>query len=142
MGPWDLMIGHPPCTFLSRAGQAWKTRKQNVRPDMKEYREAMAAEAIEFIKTLWAAPIPKICLENPVGLANTWWRRPTQIIHPYYFGDMEMKQTCLWLKGLPRLNGLAHIDHRKHKPLPTPGKTRIGSDGKDKKPIFLRTHGQ
>lgn len=133
---WDLLIGHPPCTYLSRAGQAWKTRKQSVRPDMKEFREAEAAKAIEFMKALWAAPIPKICLENPVGLANTRWRKPTQIIHPYYFGDMEMKETCLWLKGLPRLNGLHHIDKNRDKPKPTPGKTRIGADGKVKNQYF------
>lgn len=76
---------------------------------MKEFREEQAAKAIEFMKALWNAPIKKICLENPVGLANTRWRKPSQIIHPYYFGDMEMKETCLWLKGLPRLNGLHHI---------------------------------
>jgi site-specific DNA-cytosine methylase len=133
---WDLMIAHPPCTYLSRAGQAWKTRKQSVRPDMKEFREAEAAKAIEFMRLLWNAPIKKICLENPVGLANTGFRKPNQIIHPYYFGDAEMKETCLWLKGLPRLNGLHHIDKYKNKPKPTPGKSRIGSDGKLKNQYF------
>lgn len=131
---WDMMIAHPPCTFLSRAGQAWKTRKQSVRSDMKEYREAEAAKAIEFMKALWSAPIPKICLENPVGLANTRWRKPTQIIHPYYYGDGEMKQTCLWLKKLPRLNGLAHIHKLRDKPKPL--RSRIGSDGKMKNMYF------
>lgn len=135
-GRWDLMIAHPPCTYLSRAGQAWKTRKQSVRADMKEFREKKAKEAIEFIRVLWNAPIKKICLENPVGLANTQWRKPTQIIHPYYFGDGEMKETCLWLKGLSRLNGLPHIDKNRDKPKPTPGKTRVGSDGKIKNQYF------
>lgn len=132
MGPWDLMIGHPPCTYLSRAGQAWKGRK----PEVKDFREAEASKAIEFMKALWNSPIKKICLENPVGLANTRWRKPSQIIHPYYFGDSEMKETCLWLKGLPRINGLHHIDRRRDKPKPTPGKSRIGSDGKMKNQYF------
>src|ERR1041384_5327049 len=121
---WDLLIAHPPCTYLSRAGQAWKTRKQSVRPDMREWREEQAAKAIEFMDKLWRCGIPKIALENPVGLANTRWKKPTQIIHPYYFGDGEMKETCLWLKGLPRLNGLHTIDRVKDKPKPTG--SRIG----------------
>lgn len=131
---WDMMIGHPPCTFLSRAGQAHKSRSEEIR----KYREDQAAKAIEFMDKLWNAPIPKICLENPVGLANTRWRKPTQIIHPWYFGDGEMKETCLWLKGLPRLNGLemVAIDRMKFKPKPTPGKSRIGSDGKMKNQYF------
>jgi hypothetical protein len=127
---WDLMIAHPPCTFLSRIGQAHKARGKEV----AEYRESEAAKAIDFIKVLWAAPIPKICIENPVGLANTRWRRPSQIIHPYYFGDNEMKETCLWLKGLPRLNGLSHIDKVLDKPKPTG--SRIGKDGKVKNVYF------
>lgn len=135
-GCWDLMIAHPPCTFLSRAGMAWKTRKQSVRPDMKEYREAQAEKAIEFMATLWAAPIDRVVLENPVGVANTKWRKPNQIIHPYYFGDPEMKETCLWLRGVSRLNGLPHIDKVRDKPQPTPGKTRMGSDGKIKNQYF------
>lgn len=133
---WDILIGHPPCTYLSRAGMAWKTRKQNKRPDMKEFREAEAEKAIEFINRLWNSPIKKICLENPVGLANTRWKRPSQIIHPYYFGDGEMKQTCLWLKGLTRLNGVHTIHKDRDKPKPTPGKTRVGSDGKIKNQYF------
>jgi hypothetical protein len=137
-GAWDLAIGHPPCTFLSRAGQAWKTRPQKGKTteEVTIYREAMASNAIGFMDKMFKAPIDKICLENPVGLANTRWRKPSQIIHPYYFGDNEMKETCLWLKGLSRLNGLHHIDKVKHKPLPTPGKTRMGSDGKIKNQYF------
>lgn len=131
-GYWDIMIGHPPCTFLSRAGQCHKARSKEI----AIYRERQAALAIEFMNALWNAPIKRICLENPVGLANTRWRKPSQIIHPYYFGDMEMKETCLWLKGLPRLNGLHHIDRYRDKPKPTPGKSRIGSDGKMKNQYF------
>jgi len=133
---WDLGIFHPPCTFLSCAGQAWKTRKQKVRSDMREFREKQAELAIDFIKILWSSGIKFIAIENPVGLANTRWKRATQIVHPYYFGDGEMKRTCFWLKNLPRLNGRPDIHHIKHKPQPTPGKSRIGSDGKMKNQYF------
>jgi hypothetical protein len=138
LGIWDLMIGHPPCTFLSRAGQAWKTRPQKGKSieEVAKFREQEAWKAIEFMKKLYNAPIDRICLENPVGLANTRWRKPNQIVHPYYFGDQEMKETCFWLKGLSRLNGLPHIDKYRDKPLPTPGKSRIGSDGKMKNQYF------
>ena len=135
---WDLMIAHPPCTYLSRAGQAWKTRpiKGKTSDEVTKFREDQAQIAINFIKTLWSAPIEKICIENPIGVANTRWRKPTQIVHPYYFGDNEMKETCFWLKNLPRLNGLHNIDRLKDKPKPTPGKTRIGLDGKIKNQYF------
>lgn len=126
----DLAIFHPPCTFLSRAGQAHKARSKEIR----EYREKEAGIAIEFMNRLWNTPIKKICIENPVGLANTRWKKPTQIIHPYYFGDNEMKETCLWLKGLSRLNGIPTIDRYKDKPKPEG--TYIGADGKTKNKYF------
>jgi hypothetical protein len=91
---WDLMIAHPPCTYLSYAA----TRVWN-KPGRAEKRE----EALVFLKQLYNAPIHKICVENPVGYQNTVWKKPTQIIHPYYFGEPYQKRTCLWLKNLPPL---------------------------------------
>ncbi|MFA5744330.1 MAG: DNA cytosine methyltransferase [Candidatus Nanoarchaeia archaeon] len=91
---WDMMIGHPPCTYLSVIGNAWLKK-----PGRLEKRE----EAFDFFMKLANANIPKICIENPVGYVNSHWRKPNQIIHPYYFGDARMKRTCLWLKGLPKL---------------------------------------
>ena len=91
---WDMMIGHPPCTYLSVIGNAWLTK-----PGRLEKRE----EAFDFFMKLANANILKICIENPVGYVNSHWRKPDQIIHPYYFGDARMKRTCLWLKGLPKL---------------------------------------
>lgn len=89
---WDLMIAHPPCTHLSKAGGwAWK------------YKGVEQAEALAFVKELMCAPIPRIAIENPVGYLSVAWRKPDQIIHPYHFGDPWMKETCLWLKGLPPL---------------------------------------
>lgn len=126
---WDLMVAHPPCTFLSNVGQACKTRY-----NQKEYRESEELKAIRFVLQLWHCPIKKVCIENPVGRLNTQWRKPSQIIQPYYFGDGEMKTTCLWLRGLSRLNGHHHIDKIRDKPKPL--KTRIGSDGKLKSHYF------
>ena len=89
---WDLMIAHPPCTHLAVAGACWFKNKM-----------VEQAEALDFIRLLMAAPIPKIALENPVGVISTKIRKPDKIIQPYWFGDEAQKQTCLWLKNLPPL---------------------------------------
>ena len=89
---WDLMIAHPPCTHLAVSGARYFKCKQ------KEQ-----AEALEFVKVLMNAAIPKICLENPVSIISSKIRKPDQIIQPYEFGHPESKKTCLWLKGLPKL---------------------------------------
>lgn len=91
---WDLMICHPPCTYLSHAAN----RVWNV-PGRAELRQA----AFEFVLELAGAPVPRIAIENPVGHLNSAWRKPDQVIHPYYFGDRHLKRTCLWLKGLQPL---------------------------------------
>lgn len=126
---WDLMIGHPPCTYFSRAGFHFIYKK----PERKEQLE----KAFEFVKALWNAPIERIALENPIGWLNTNWRKPSQTIHPWYFGDGEMKETCLWLKNLPRLNGLTEIAMNPAKFHPKPESSRIGSDGKMKNKYFM-----
>ena len=90
---WELMIAHPPCTHLAVSGARWfkdKIIEQN--------------EAIRFFLALAKAPIPKICIENPVCIMSTIWRKPSQIIQPFWFGDTARKTTCLWLKNLPKLN--------------------------------------
>lgn len=89
---WDLMIAHPPCTHLAVSGARWFK-------DKKEEQE----EALEFVRTLLDAPIPKIALENPVSVISTRIRKPDQIVQPWMFGDPFTKTTCLWLKGLPLL---------------------------------------
>jgi hypothetical protein len=91
---WDLIIAHPPCTYLSYAGN----RHWNA-PGRKEKRE----QALAFFLELYNAPVEKVCVENPVGYPNTVFRKPDQIIQPYYFGEPYQKRTCLWLKGLPKL---------------------------------------
>lgn len=89
---WDLMIAHPPCTHLAVSGACWFPKKQ------KEQ-----TEALEFVRLLLTAPIPRIAMENPVSIISTRIRPPDQVIHPWQFGHDEEKTTCLWLKNLPPL---------------------------------------
>jgi site-specific DNA-cytosine methylase len=92
---WDLMVAHPPCTYLSYAGLRW-FKVQPGRMDRAE-------QARDFVMLLASAPIEKIAIENPKGFLNKWYRRPDQIIQPYQFGEPFTKLTCLWLKNLPPL---------------------------------------
>ena len=97
---WDLMIAHPPCTFLTVTGNKWyKPEYADRFPTRHQDRE----DAVEFFMTLINAPIDKICVENPVGIMSSRYQKPTQIIQPYEFGHPEPKKTCLWLKNLPKL---------------------------------------
>ena len=92
---WDLMIAHPPCTYLSASGLHWNKR----RPERADQTEA----ALRFVTELLEAPIARIALENPIGCISTRIRKPDQIIQPWQFGHDASKATCLWLKGLPPL---------------------------------------
>ncbi len=92
---WDLMVAHPPCTYLALAGIHWNNRI----PGRKE----KTSKALEFVRSLLNAPIPHIALENPVGIISSKIRKPDQMIQPWQFGHPESKKTCLWLKNLPRL---------------------------------------
>lgn len=94
---WDVVIGHPPCTYLSVSGLHWNTR----RPE----RARQTEEALAFVEAIWRAPVDRLCIENPVGCINSrlpFMPRP-QIIQPYQFGADASKKTCLWLRGLPPL---------------------------------------
>jgi hypothetical protein len=86
---------------LSNAGIGWFNEEKY--GDKARERKRKRLEAFEFIKLLWNAPIPRICIENPVGFLNNNWQKPTQVIQPYQFGDADSKRTCLWLKNLPSL---------------------------------------
>lgn len=92
---WDLMIAHPPCTYLTLAGLHWNYRIPG--------RKGKTEEALEFVRLLLDAPVPLIALENPVGCISTNIRKPDQKIQPWQFGHDASKLTCLWLKGLPQL---------------------------------------
>jgi hypothetical protein len=98
---WDLMIAHPPCTFLAVSGARWFAERQ------KEQRSA-----IKFVRSLASADIPRIAIENPIGVLSTKWRKPDQIIQPWMFGHGETKATCLWLKGLPLLVATKVVEGR------------------------------
>ena len=89
---WDLGIFFPPCTHLCVSGARWFKEKTVVQQD-----------ALDFVARLLLSPIPKIAIENPVGIISTKIRKPDQIIQPYEYGHGETKKTCLWLKGLPKL---------------------------------------
>ena len=91
---WDLIIAHPPCTHLAVSGARWFPEKQ------KDFRQQ---KAIVFFMQLMLADCPHIAVENPVGIMSSCYRKPDQIIQPFYFGDPHRKSTCLWLKNLPLL---------------------------------------
>ncbi|KKN28608.1 hypothetical protein LCGC14_0852530 [marine sediment metagenome] len=98
---WDLMIAHPPCTYLSNAGIGWFNEEKY--GDKARERKRLRIEAFEFVMKIANVSIPKIAIENPVGWLNSHWRKPDQIIQPWQFGDEESKRTCLWMKNLPLL---------------------------------------
>ena len=100
-GPWDLIIAHPPCTYLTNTGNRWFNEEKygDKARERKKLREEAANFFLEFTRTNakhWA-------IENPVGYMNTYYRKPDQIIQPYEFGDPARKTTCLWLYNLPLL---------------------------------------
>lgn len=92
---WDLMIAHPPCTYLSVSGMHWTAR------GLRD--PALTQDALDFFARLMLAPIDRICIENPISVASSWLREPDQVVQPYEFGDDASKATALWLKNLPRL---------------------------------------
>ena len=97
---WDLMIAHPPCTYLTLTGNKWfKPEFAERFPTRHQDRE----DAVEFFMALANAPIPKIAIENPIGVMSSRYRKPNQIIQPWQYGHETTKATCLWLKGLPNL---------------------------------------
>ena len=105
---WDMMIAHPPCTYLTVTGNKWMLPEFESRfPERKKQRET----AIEFFMRLVDINIPKIVIENPIGIMSTIWRKPDQIIQPYQFGHPVRKSTCLWLKGLSKLQQTNIVDY-------------------------------
>lgn len=100
-GYWDLMIAHPPCTHLAVSGARWF-----------KGREREQAQALCFVQWLLDAPVPRIALENPVSVISSRIRKPDQIVQPWWFGHGEVKATCLWLKGLPKLEPTQIVEGR------------------------------
>ena len=102
---WDMMIAFPPCTHLAVSGAKHFAKK---RADGRQQ------EGIDFFMLFANSKIPKVCVENPVGIMSTQWRKPDQIIQPWQFGRGETKPTCLWLKNLPKLQPTDVVEGREH----------------------------
>lgn len=109
---WDMMIAHPPCTYLAVSGARWLYNKDGSK---NEERWKNQAEALDFVRKLMDAQIDKIAIENPISVISTHIRKPDQIIHPYMFGDKATKSTCLWLKNLPLLTPTDIVDKGEYK---------------------------
>jgi hypothetical protein len=125
---WDMMIGFPPCTYLTYAATGYWDRPGRIKKRL---------EALEFFRKLWEAPIEKICLENPLGIASTVITKHHQVVEPYFFGDQARKRTCLWLKNLPKLVHIkqgdlflpaTHIEPPSPKYIDNSGKKRYSTD--------------
>lgn len=119
---FDLMIAHPPCTYLAVSGMHWTTRGMRD-PQLTE-------DALDFVRGLMAAPIPSIAIENPVSVISSRIRKPDQIIQPWQFGHGETKATCLWLKGLRPLvptNIVSGREARVHRMPPSADRWKLRS---------------
>ena len=101
VGQWDLLIAHPPCTYLTISGNRYFNVERYGEKAIQRIKNR--EDAFRFFMCFANAECERIAIENPIGYANTQYRKPDQIIHPYYFGDPVRKSTCLWLKGLPLL---------------------------------------
>lgn len=116
---WDLGIFHPPCTRLAVSGARW----------FHLYQEEQE-QALEFVRVLMDAPIPRIAIENPISVISSRIRKPDQVIQPWMFGHGETKATCLWLKNLPKLTPTKIVDGREariHKMPPSPDRWKLRS---------------
>ena len=94
--PWDLVIAHPPCTDLAVSGAAWFEKKRMVGQQQRS-----VAFFMQIVRR--SQHVPMVAIENPVCIMSRLWRKPDQIIQPWMFGHTEQKATCLWLKGIPKL---------------------------------------
>ena len=110
---WDLIVAHPPCTYLTVTGNRWFNVERYGEKAIK--RIADREKAAEFFMAIANADCDKIAIENPVGYMNTYYRKPDQIIQPYMFGDAFEKKTCLWLKGIQPLTATNEVKPPKRK---------------------------
>lgn len=115
---WDLMICHPPCTYLASSGLHWNHRILG--------RADLTLDAMDFVRLLLNAPVAKIALENPIGRISTAIRKPDQIIQPWMFGEDASKATCLWLKGLPKLEPTNVIKKDRYANQTAGGQNKLG----------------
>ena len=118
---WDMIIAFPPCTHLAASGARWFKQKQA---------DGRQQQGIDFFMAIANADCDKIVIENPVGIMSTKFRKPNQIVHPYMFGDAVKKQTCLWLKGVPKLEPTDIVDV---------GANKVFSSGKQMSEWYYKT---
>lgn len=126
---WDMILAFPPCTHLSGAGApSWKEKQADGRQQA----------AIDFVMKIYNNKCPLISIENPTGILNTVWRKPDQIINPFQFGEPFKKRTCLWLKGLPKLEPTKVVEPEYHFTSNSTqgGKLKDGTRRKSKLPIY------
>jgi site-specific DNA-cytosine methylase len=113
---WDLLIAHPPCQHLAVSGARHFAAKRE---------SGVQQEALFFVGMLMGAEVPRICIENPISIISSQIRKPDQIIQPWQFGHGETKATCLWLKGLPKLQPTEIVEGREarvHRMAPSPNR--------------------
>lgn len=110
---WDMVLAFPPCTYLCNTGNKWLNIDRFGNSAIKRYYDRM--NAIEFFMKFALCDCEKICIENPIGVMSGVFRKPNQIIQPYYFGHKERKSTCLWLKGLPELQATEIVEPNLYK---------------------------
>lgn len=114
---WDMMICFPPCTYLTVSANKWY-KDQPLRKSgalVGEKRRAARIDAIDFFMRLYNCEIPKIAIENPIGVMSSKFRKPDQVLQPWMFGHGETKATCLWLNGLPKLTVTNIVDGREQR---------------------------
>lgn len=117
-GCWDLMVAHPPCTYLAVSGAKWYYHPEDKELPLSQRRPHPnfpnrakdREDGANFFMALANAKIERIAIENPVGIMNTRWRKPDQVVQPWQFGDSASKKTCLWLKNLPLLKETNVVD--------------------------------
>ncbi len=98
---WWGMVAHPPCTYLAVSGNRWMHEGGFFE---RRERKAKMEAAVEFVKKLWAAPIPRVAIENPVSRLSTLWRKTNQVVQPWQLGSPLLKKTCFWIRGFPLLH--------------------------------------
>ena len=129
---WDLIIAHPPCTFLTSSGARWLKDQPPLksRRPVGEARRILQQEAAKFFMQFVNCPCTKVVIENPIGVMSNLYRKPDQIVHPWEFGHGVVKATCLWLKGLPKLQPTNIVDGRYpecHRQPPGPNRSKLRS---------------
>lgn len=105
---WDMIIAHPPCTYLTVSGNRWFNVDKYGEKALKRIEDRN--KACDFFMKFINAKCERIAVENPIGYMNSHYRKADQIIQPYYFGDKARKSTCLWLKNLPKLKATNIVD--------------------------------